>query len=95
MRTKRMTLLWAAMALTPFGVSCADTATCDPGEMLYAGHCMAIPMQEPPDGGAGDETSIATVADAGAPDAQSATEGAPSSAEGDAIDEQGEAGDER
>jgi hypothetical protein len=54
MRTHSLSwLLGAAVAVI---AGCADTATCDPNEMLYAGRCMPLPVQEPPpDAASSDE----------------------------------------
>ena len=46
MRTKWISFCLSG-AVAVFIAGCADTATCDPNEMLYAGRCMPIPMQEP------------------------------------------------
>jgi hypothetical protein len=57
---------------------CADTATCDPNEILYMGHCMSPPTQGPDDAGSTNDMS----ADAGTGD-----DGAADAGPGDAGDE--------
>jgi len=65
-------------AVAVFAAGCADTATCDPNEMLYAGRCMPIPMQEPAEasvdevgveGGAAESAAPDNTVDAGEEDA--------------------------
>ena len=48
-------------AIAVVATGCADTATCDPNEMLYAGHCMPIPMQEPAEASV-DEVTVESAA---------------------------------
>jgi len=55
-------------AISIFVAGCADTATCDPNEMLYAGRCMPIPMQEPAEASVDEAAVESEAAESAAPD---------------------------
>ncbi len=70
MQKDRTSWFWLSAALAVVAGGCADTATCDPNEILYAGRCMPIPMMAEPDAASVDESSqMMESADAGAGDA--------------------------
>ncbi len=80
-----MSWFWLSGALAALAGGCADTATCDPNEILYAGQCMPVPMQEP-DAAASDEPQGQEAVDAGSADTGQ-VEDAPTDGAGDGTDD--------
>jgi hypothetical protein len=88
MRIHRTCWLGLSAAIVAVAGGCADTATCDPNEILYMGHCMALPTQEPADAGSDgglDETAPGVDTDATLSSESSSAPG--DAGAGDASDE--------
>jgi hypothetical protein len=53
-------LILLSMPTVAIVAGCADSATCDPGEVLYLGQCMPIPASGPTDdAGVGEDAAEA------------------------------------